>query len=93
MKQLRELNAAGQIVDPRPAQIERLTKENAGLKERIAARDTQLAALAEFRAVAISRQAAQHDEIERLRRQIADSANTLQLPTAAGRPAPCGSCS
>ena len=41
----------------------------------------------------ISRLAAQHDEIERLRRQIAESSTVRQLPNGASRKAPYGSCS
>ncbi|WP_121751023.1 hypothetical protein [Streptomyces sp. E2N166] len=58
---------AGEIVDPRAAQLERLKKENAELRDRVARRDRELAELAEFRVLAISRLAAQHDESERLR--------------------------
>ncbi|MGC4950017.1 hypothetical protein ACLQ2N_27935 [Streptomyces sp. DT224] len=46
-----------------------------------------------FKQLAISRLAAQHEEIERLRRQITDGANVRALPAAADRTAPYGSCS
>ncbi|MGW1844194.1 hypothetical protein [Streptomyces sp. NPDC001966] len=91
---LSELRHAGEIVDPRIAQIERLKAQNAELKERIVTRDEQIAQLAEFRTLAISRLAAQHDEIERLRRQVTDSGIVRQLPAArTDRVAPFGSCS
>ncbi|MGW9120454.1 hypothetical protein ACWGRV_28235 [Streptomyces sp. NPDC055663] len=91
---LSELRHAGEIVDPRIAQIERLKTQNAELKERVVTRDEQIAQLAEFRTLAISRLAAQHDEIERLHRQVTDSGIVRQLPAArTNRVAPFGSCS
>ncbi|MEU0350891.1 hypothetical protein ABZ302_29320 [Streptomyces sp. NPDC006237] len=90
-RRLQELRATGQIADPRAAQIERLKKKNAELKERIAARDTELARLTEFKTLAISRLAAQHDEIEHLRRQAAGNGTVRQLPTGASHQAPYGS--
>ncbi|NUK21973.1 hypothetical protein [Streptomyces lunaelactis] len=65
-----ELQKAGEVTDPRDAQIERLKSDAAVMKSRIAARDEALARLTEFKTLAISRLAAQHDEIERLRGQI-----------------------
>ncbi|MFF2063268.1 hypothetical protein ACFVWZ_15940 [Streptomyces sp. NPDC058200] len=93
-RRLNELRDAGEIVDPRIAQIERLKAQNAGLKERIVTRDEQIAQLAEFRTLAISRLAAQHHEIERLRRQVTDIGVVRQLPGArTNHVAPFGSCS
>ncbi|MFD7862258.1 hypothetical protein [Streptomyces sp. NPDC059783] len=92
-RRLNELRDAGQIVDPRVAQIERLKVQNAELKERIVTRDEQIAQLTGFRTLAISRLAAQHDEIERLRRQVADSGVVRRLPDTASRITPFGSCS
>ncbi|MFI0742542.1 hypothetical protein ACH4PU_31360 [Streptomyces sp. NPDC021100] len=88
-----ELREAGQIVDPRDAQIERLKAANAELRTRVTARDAQVEELTAFRTLAVSRLAAQHEEIERLRAQIAAGAPVRALPTAAGRTAPYGSCS
>lgn len=88
-----ELQEAGEITDPREAQIERLKAEIATLKKRIEARDQKIEELAEFKVVGISRLAAQHDEIERLRRQIAEAGAVRQLPHSASRMAPYGSCS
>ncbi|MFD7123917.1 hypothetical protein ACFV9X_11960 [Streptomyces anulatus] len=91
---MNELRDAGKIVDPRIAQIERIKAQNAELKERIVTRDEQIAQLTEFRSLAISRLAAQHDEIERLRRQVTDIGVVRQLPGATtNRLAPFGSCS
>ncbi|WND15920.1 hypothetical protein [Streptomyces violaceus] len=65
-RRLEELQDAGEIVDPRAAQIERL-KKNAELRGRISHRDAEVARLTEFKVMAISRLAAQHEEIKRLR--------------------------
>ncbi|GAA1959318.1 hypothetical protein [Catenulispora subtropica] len=66
-RRLKALQAAGEVVDARAGQIERLKAENAGLRERIAERDARIAELTAFKQTAISRLAAQHTEIERLR--------------------------
>ncbi|MFE2319784.1 hypothetical protein ACFXC8_43130 [Streptomyces sp. NPDC059441] len=87
------LQDAGEIVNLRAAQLERLKKENAELRDRVSRRDSELAKLAEFRVLAISRLAAQHDEIERLRTQLALGGNVRSLPAPASGTAPYGSCS
>lgn len=61
---------AGQQPDPRLAQIERLKAEVATLRERLSRKNTELDALKEFQATALSRLAAQHDEITTLRRHL-----------------------
>ncbi|WP_370382179.1 hypothetical protein [Catenulispora sp. GAS73] len=80
-QQLASLIAAGAVVDPRAAQIQRLKAENAGLRRRIADRDETIAEFTAFKTTAISRLAAQHDEIERLRRPgLEQSDNIRPLP-------------
>jgi len=59
--------AAGGHPDPRDAQIARLKAENAALKTRCAGQDQAIAALQDQRTLALSRLAAQHDEIQLLR--------------------------
>ncbi|MEV6029300.1 hypothetical protein [Streptomyces sp. NPDC052036] len=61
---------AGQQPDPRLAQIERLKTEVATLRERLSRKNTELDALKEFQATALSRLAAQHDDTTTLRRQL-----------------------
>lgn len=78
-QRLRELQEAGDAVDPRVAQIERLKAEVAELKARVAKRDATLADLTEFKTLAVSRLAAQHDEILRLRQHTPDTGNVRQL--------------
>lgn len=87
-RRLGALQAAGATVDPRDAQVDRLKQQVDELKSRIVARDEQLAELREFSVLAISRLAAQHDEIERLRTQVAKPSSLRTLQTA--RDHPCG---
>ena len=83
---------AGEIVDPRAAQIERLKAQVAELKDRVTKRDEALAELTAFKTLAVSRIAAQHAEIERLREQAAALGNVRHLPAARSGTAPYGSC-
>ncbi|WP_405186533.1 hypothetical protein OG582_21110 [Streptomyces anulatus] len=92
-RRLRALQEAGEVVDPRVAQIERLKTQVAELKERVARRDAELAELAAFKPLALSRLAAQHDEIMRLREQAENAGSVRRLPTSRNGTAPFGSCS
>lgn len=87
-----ELRDAAEITHPPIAQSERLEGRNAELKARIVTRDEQIAQLTEFTTLAISRLAAQHDEIEGLRRQVTGNGVVRRLPEATHRIAPFGSC-
>ncbi|MFG2632222.1 hypothetical protein [Streptomyces sp. NPDC048473] len=66
-RRLRALQDAGEIPDPREAQIARLKAENAKLKARIAQSDETIDELTDFRSQSLARLAAQHEEIVRLR--------------------------
>jgi hypothetical protein len=68
-QRLAALRASGTTPDPREAQITRLKKDNDELRQKLANRDDALRDLEQFKALSISRLAAQHDEITRLRRQ------------------------
>ncbi|GAA2974085.1 hypothetical protein [Streptomyces enissocaesilis] len=92
-RRLTALRQAGEIVDPRAAQVERLKAQVAELKDRVAKRDEALAELTAFKTLAVSRIAAQHSEIERLREQTAALGNVRRLPSARSGTAPYGSCS
>ncbi|MBT2527793.1 hypothetical protein J7E91_20800 [Streptomyces sp. ISL-99] len=92
-RRLVALQQAGEIVDPRAAQIERLKAQVAELKDRVAKRDEAMAELLAFKTAAISQLTAQHDEITRLREQAAALGNVRRLPAARGGTAPYGSCS
>jgi hypothetical protein len=75
-RRLAALRAGGTAPDPRDAQITRLKADNDELRRKLADRDTAIRDLEQFRTLALSRLAAQPDEIRRLRRQAA--------PVAAG---------
>jgi hypothetical protein len=78
------LRKTGQHADPRDAQIARLTGQIATLTTRVADRDTAIADLTAFKTAALSRLAAQHEEITRLRRSQAAAGNLRRLPGRAG---------
>ncbi|WP_330315650.1 hypothetical protein [Streptomyces platensis] len=70
-RRLKLLQEAGTVVDPRAAQIQRLKDKNAKLEERLVIQNAELDELNEFKQLALSRIAAQHLEIERLRAEKA----------------------
>jgi hypothetical protein len=81
---LAALRASGVAADPRDAQITRLKARNDELRQRLADRDTAIRDLEQFRTLALSRIAAQHEEIRRLRRQAipATAGNVRSLTPA-----------
>lgn len=84
-RRLGSLRQAGEITDPRDAQIARLKTENARLRERLADQETAIAELDSFKARAISQLAAQHTETERLRQH--HPANVRELRPNGDSPA------
>lgn len=66
-RRLRELQAEGSTPDPRAAQIARLKTDNSSLQSRLTAALAEIGELTAFKNLALSRLAAQHDEITRLR--------------------------
>ncbi|MER5432942.1 hypothetical protein [Streptomyces sp. NPDC002588] len=79
-RRLQVLRQAGDIPDPREAQITRLKTEIAKLTERLAQSEQTVTELTDFRAGALARLAAQHEEIVRLR-ETADTSNRVtRLP-------------
>ena len=70
-RRLAGLQAAGSTPDPRDAQITALKTRNDELKQQLAGREAAIRDLERFKQLAISRLAAQHDEISRLRRPAA----------------------
>jgi hypothetical protein len=80
-RRLAALRAGGIAPDPRDAQITRLKVRNGELRQQLADRDAALRDLEQFRALMLSRLAAQHDEISRLRRQavLAAAGNVRSL--------------
>lgn len=77
------LRAAGEIPDPREDQIARLRQKITTLQERIIKQDNEIAELTAFRNLAVSRLAAQHEEIIRLRSARTDRNNVHVLHTSA----------
>jgi AcrR family transcriptional regulator len=85
-RRLSQIQAEGHLPDPRAAQIGRLEDENAQLRERLRTCEQQLVELTGFRTNAISRLAAQHDEIVSLRQALAAPGNVRALPTTTASP-------
>jgi AraC-like DNA-binding protein len=90
-QRLARMRDAGEIPDPRAAQIVRLTDENARLRQGLAGRDQRIAELTALKTTAISRLTAQYTEITGLRAALADASNVriLNHPrlTSPARPA------
>jgi DNA repair exonuclease SbcCD ATPase subunit len=88
-RRLQARRAAGEVLDARDAQIARLKNQVHTLTERLADRDQQIASLTDIKAQALSRLAAQHDEITRLRQQADGSSAVRRLPVRASVTGPC----
>jgi hypothetical protein len=85
-KRLAVLRDGGDAPDPRDAQVARLKATGGELRQKLADRDATIRGLEQFKELALSRLAAQHDEITRLRRQAAMAGNVRTLtPRPAGR--------
>jgi hypothetical protein len=80
-QRLAHARAAGQVTDPRDAQITRLKDKIQTLQQRLASREAAIAELTEFKTLALSRLAAQHDELQRLQSR---PGNLRILPTPPG---------
>jgi ABC-type transporter Mla subunit MlaD len=78
---LARMREAGDPVDHRDAQINRLKDEVTKLKQRLADRQQTITELTDLKAKALSQLAAQHDEITRLRRHAEQSGRVRHLPT------------
>ncbi|MHB8187122.1 MAG: hypothetical protein ACYDDU_13795 [Dermatophilaceae bacterium] len=75
---------AGHQLDPRLAQIARLKNEVAELRARLGRMNADLMASGAFRAQALSRLTAQHDEITALRKEL-ESTNDAKVRTLPAR--------
>ena len=78
---LEQLQQAGETPDPKAAQIERLKTEVEKLKRDVAQANSKIQELTDFRIQALSRIAAQHDEIRRLRTANDPAAGITRLPS------------
>ncbi|EQD45113.1 hypothetical protein B1B_13209, partial [mine drainage metagenome] len=85
---LGDLEKTGVRPDPRDAQITRLKNEVTALQERLAQSAATIDRLGDFRTQSLSRLAAQHDEITRLRDSAAAFSNVTRLPLRPTTPAP-----
>ncbi|MEU8833898.1 hypothetical protein [Streptomyces sp900116325] len=94
-RRLQALQDAGEIPDPREAQVARLKAENSKLKERLAQSEQTIDALTDFRAqaLALARLAAQHEEIVHLRQTTATASRVARLPAARSSTTAIGTCS
>ncbi|NEC89695.1 hypothetical protein [Streptomyces sp. SID12501] len=90
-RRLQALHQAGEIPDPREAQIIRLKAEITKLKDRLTQSEETIDELTDFRTQALARLAAQHEEIVRLREASAGTTQVRRLP--APRTTVIGSCS
>jgi hypothetical protein len=79
-------HTAGDIPDPRDAQIARLKDENAKLKAHLAMTRNTVKELSGFKTLAISQLTTQHDEIQRLRKNQARPATVRDLRPAGPEP-------
>ncbi|WP_216907612.1 hypothetical protein [Nocardia noduli] len=77
-----QLQNTGVVPDPRQAQITRLKQAEEKLRAQIGAQQDQLTEATLFRTTALSRLAAQHEEILRLRDAITDYTNIRPLRPA-----------
>lgn len=84
------LQEAGIQPDPRQAQIERLKREVQTLRERLSSNQTQIDELSAFRRTALSRIAAQHEEIRRLRTAGKPAQHLTTLPALSAVAGPAG---
>jgi hypothetical protein len=77
---LHVIRQAGNAPDPRDTQIARLRDEIQTLRERLTRHQTATAELTDFKTAALSRIAAQHDEITRLRGALEHATSVRHLP-------------
>jgi hypothetical protein len=84
-QRLQEFQQNGGQPDPRDAQIAKLKNEITTMKGRLTQSASTISELTGFRAQALARLAAQHDEITRLRRMASQAATIRHLP-APGAP-------
>jgi hypothetical protein len=85
-RRLTHMRAEGHLPDLKSVQIIRLKDENTALRRRLADREHEVTELTGFKTTAISRLAAQHAEITRLRATLAAHGNVRALPLPALAP-------
>jgi hypothetical protein len=88
-QRLGALQQTGGTPDPRNAQIIRLKREVAALKQRLARSEATIGELTAFRTQALARLAAQHDELTRLRDAAGGSGRVTRLASRSTTIGPC----
>jgi len=88
-QRLQALHAAGEVPDPRDAQIAWMKNEIDTLRQRLTRRDQSILELVDIKNEALSRLAAQHDQITHLRREADGTSHVRRLPTRAAGIGPC----
>jgi chromosome segregation ATPase len=88
-QRLQALQAAGDLPDPRDAQIIRMKNQIDTLKARLTRRDKTILDLSDTKNEALSRLAAQHDQITDLRREADRTSQVRRLPTRTTSIGPC----
>ena len=88
-QRLQALHAAGEVPDPRDAQIAWMKNEIDTLRQRLTRRDQSILELVDIKNEALSRLAAQHDQITRLRREADSTPQVRRLPTRTAGIGPC----
>ncbi|MBF6299020.1 hypothetical protein IU459_15920 [Nocardia amamiensis] len=86
---LQQLQQAGETPDPKVAQIQRFKTEVEKLKSRLTQANSTIQELTEFRNQALSRLAAQHEEILRLRATADPDMHIARLPARQKIIGPC----
>ena len=79
-QRLQQLQRNGHTPDPKTARIERLKADLDSLRTLLAQANTTIDQLTDFRTQALSRLAAQHEEILRLRAAAEANTNVTRLP-------------
>lgn len=83
-QRLHSIREAGQTPNPHQAQLTALKATIAGNTDRLTRRDRTIAELTDFKNHALSRLAAHHEEITRLRAAVASAGNLRVLRPRAG---------
>lgn len=88
-QRLQALHVAGEVPDPRDAQIIRMKNQIDTLRQRLIRRDQSIVELVDIKNETLSRLAAQHEEITRLRREADGTPQVRRLPTRRTSIGPC----
>jgi chromosome segregation ATPase len=87
--QLQAHQQAGDFPDRRDAQIQRMKAEIDTLRQRLTRRDQTIVDLSDFKTQALARLTAQHEEIQRLRRQTDQNNRVRRLTPRGPSTGPC----